>query len=245
MLEFKHCIYKRTEIMIIPINFIEIEKIKSKPKSIKELVLLWKTIAKEPISKRVQHYKNVFIKGNDEAIFAELAFCIFTPQSKALSCWKAINILNDKKLLFSASAQEISKNINNVRFQNNKAKFLVQARQQFTHNGQLNIKKVLKSFDNPITLRKWIIDNIKGIGYKEAGHFLRNIGLGLDLAILDRHILRNLKFYNAIDEIPLTLTPKIYLDTEQKMIKFCNDIKIPMSHMDLLMWAMQTGGIFK
>ena len=122
---------------------------------------------------------------------------------------------------------------------------MVQAREQFTSNGKLNIKNFLKSFDEPTTLRKWIIDNIKGIGYKEAGHFLRNIGLGLDLAILDRHILRNLKFYNAIDEIPSTLTPKIYLETEQKMMKFCNDIKIPMSHMDLLMWAMQTGGIFK
>ena len=231
--------------MIIPINFVEIENIKAKPQNIKELVLLWKNTAKEPISKRVQHYKDVFIKGNDEAIFAELAFCIFTPQSKALSCWKAINILHDKKLLFTASAKEISKNINNVRFQNNKANFLVQARQQFTQNGKLNIKNFLKSFDSPTNLRKWIIDNIKGIGYKEAGHFLRNIGLGLDLAILDRHILRNLKFYNAIDEIPSTLTPKIYLEIEQKMIDFCKDIKIPMSHMDLLMWAMQTGGIFK
>ena len=37
----------------------------------------------------------------------------------------------------------------------------------------------------------------------------------------------------------------VNLDIEQKMIKFCKDIKIPMSHMDLLMWAMQTGGIFK
>lgn len=231
--------------MIIPIEFVEIENIKSKPQNVKELVNLWKKTAKEPISKRVQHYKNVFIKGNDEAIFAELAFCIFTPQSKALSCWKAINILNDKKLLFTASAKEISKNINNVRFQNNKANFLVQARKQFTFNGKLNIKNFLKSFDNPTTLRKWIIDNIKGIGYKEAGHFLRNIGLGLDLAILDRHILRNLKFYNAIDDIPSTLTPKIYLETEQKMINFCKEIKIPMAHMDILMWAMQTGGIFK
>ena len=133
--------------MIIPIEFVEIKNIKTKPDTIKDLVLLWKTAAKEPISKRVQHYKDVFINGNDEAIFAELAFCIFTPQSKALSCWKAINILNDKKLLFTASAQEISKNINNVRFQNNKANFLVQARKQFTHNGKLNIKNFLKSFD--------------------------------------------------------------------------------------------------
>lgn len=231
--------------MIIKVNFIEIENIKVKPQSKKNLVSLWKNFAKSYIEQRILHYKNVFIKGNDEAIFAELAFCIFTPQSKAISCWEAVNELNNKNLLFTATAKEISDNIYNVRFHNNKSKFLVQARDKFTINGKLKIKEILKSFNNPLNLRKWIITNIKGIGYKEAGHFLRNIGLGLDLAILDRHILRNLKFYNAIKEIPHTLAPKIYLEIEQKMMKFCKDIEIPMSHIDLLFWAMQTGGIFK
>ena len=231
--------------MIIKVNFIEIENIKVKPQSKKDLVSLWKNFAKSYIEQRILQYKNVFIKGNDEAIFAELAFCIFTPQSKAISCWEAVNELNNKNLLFTATAKEISDNIYNVRFHNNKSKFLVQARDKFTINGKLKIKEILKSFNNPLNLRKWIITNIKGIGYKEAGHFLRNIGLGLDLAILDRHILRNLKFYNAIEEIPHTLTPKIYLEIEQKMMEFCKDIEIPMSHIDLLFWAMQTGGIFK
>ena len=231
--------------MIIKIDFIEIENIKVKPQSKKNLVSLWKNFAKSYIEQRILHYKNVFIKGNDEAIFAELAFCIFTPQSKAISCWEAVNELSNKNLLFTATAKEISDNIYNVRFHNNKSKFLVQARDKFTINGKLKIKEILKSFNNPVNLRKWIITNIKGIGYKEAGHFLRNIGLGLDLAILDRHILRNLKFYNAIEEIPSTLTPKIYLEIEQKMMEFCKDIEIPMSHIDLLFWAMQTGGIFK
>ena len=231
--------------MLIKVDFVEIPNSKIKPKNTKELFSFWNKTAKSYIEKRINHYSNVFIKGSDEAIFAELAFCIFTPQSKALSCWKAVNILHDKNILFKGSVNNIAKNINNVRFQNNKAKFLVEARNKFTINGQLNIKEVLKSFNNPLDLRKWIIDNIKGIGYKEAGHFLRNIGLVLDLAIFDRHILRNLKFYNAIEEVPSTLTSKIYLDIEQKMINFCKNINIPMAHMDLLMWAMQTGGIFK
>lgn len=231
--------------MIIKIDFVEIKNIKTKPQSKKDLVSLWKEVAKSPIEKRICHYKNVFVKGDNEAIFAELAFCIFTPQSKAVSCWKAVNELNNKNLLFTAQPEDIAKNICNVRFQNNKSKFLVQARDKFSVNGKLKIKEILKSFDSPVKLREWIIDNIKGIGYKEAGHFLRNIGLGLDLAILDRHILKNLKFYNAIEEVPSTLTKKIYLDIEQKMIEFCKNIEIPMSHIDLLFWAMQTDGIFK
>lgn len=230
---------------MIKINFVEIPNIKQKPKTRAELFSVWNTVAKEPIAKRVKHYSDVIKKGTDEEIFGELAFCIFTPQSKAVSCWKAVNVLDEKKLLVTGTADEIAENISGVRFQRNKAKFLVQAREKFLSNGKIKIKDFLKSFKSPQNLRDWIIKNIKGIGYKEAGHFLRNTGLGLDLAILDRHILRNLKFYNAIDEIPQTLTPKIYLQIEEKMVKFCNDIKIPMSHMDLLLWAMQTGGIFK
>jgi len=231
--------------MLIKINFVNIENSTQKPKNINELVLFWKRYAKEKIEERIKHFREIFEKGSDEAVFAELAFCIFTPQSKAVSCWKAVNALYDKNLLFTGTAEQIAENINNVRFQNNKAKFLVQARDKFSLNGKLNIKNKLKSFDDIKEIRKWIIDNIKGIGYKEAGHFLRNIGLGLDLAILDRHILRNLKYYGAIDEIPETLTVRKYLETEQKMVGFCNKIKIPMAHIDLLFWAMQTGGIFK
>lgn len=230
---------------MIKIEFVTIPNIQQKPQTRKELFSVWKNVAEPALTKRVKHYSDVFKKGTDEDIFAELAFCIFTPQSKALSCWKAVNILEEKKLLFTGSADKIAENISGVRFQRNKAKFLVQAREKFLSNGKIKIKDFLKSFKSSCELRDWIIKNIKGIGYKEAGHFLRNTGLGLDLAILDRHILRNLKFYNAIDEIPETLTPKIYLDIEQKMFKFCNDIKIPMAHMDLLLWAMQTGGIFK
>ncbi len=230
---------------MIKIEFVEIPNIKQKPQTREELFSVWNNIAKHPIEKRVRHYLNVFKNGTDEDIFGELAFCIFTPQSKALSCWKAVNVLDEKKLLVKGTCEEISESITGVRFQNNKAKFLVQAREKFLSNGKIKIKDFLKSFKNSRDLRNWIIKNIKGIGCKEAGHFLRNTGLGLDLAILDRHILRNLKFYNAIDDIPETLTAKIYSDIEQKMIKFCNDIKIPMSHTDLLFWAMQTGGIFK
>jgi len=231
--------------MIIKIDFVNIENSLQKPKTTGDLVSFWKKDAKEKIEQRIKHFKDVFVKGSEQAVFAELAFCIFTPQSKAVSCWKAVNVLNEKKLLFKGTSDEIAKNINNVRFQNNKAKFLVQARDKFSVNGNLAIKEKLSSFNNTVELRKWIIDNIKGIGYKEAGHFLRNIGLGLDLAILDRHILKNLKYYGAIDEIPETLTVRKYLEIEQKMIDFCNKIKIPMAHIDLLFWAMQTGGIFK
>lgn len=55
------------------------------------------------------------------------------------------------------------------------------------------------------------------MSYKEASHFLRNVGFGEDVAILDRHILRNLERLAVIDEIPKTLSPKLYLEIEDRL----------------------------
>ncbi|MDD5020525.1 MAG: N-glycosylase/DNA lyase [Endomicrobiaceae bacterium] len=230
--------------MIIPIEFVQLHSQNLKLKNIKELVLFWKS-AKRELQQRVNHFDLIKSNACDKEIFAELAFCIFTPQSKAISCWNAVKRLNEKNLLYTGTANEIAKNITGVRFHNNKSKYLVQARNLFTINKSIKIKKKLESFKETTKLRKWLVDNIKGFGYKEAGHFLRNIGMGGDLAILDRHILKNLYYFKAIKEIPETITEKKYIEIEKQMNKFCKKIKIPALHMDLLLWCMQTGGIFK
>ena len=89
------------------------------------------------------------------------------------------------------------------------------------------------------------MDNVKGLGYKEASHFLRNIGRGKNLAILDVHILRNLKRCGVIRKIPATLTKKTYLDTEERMRKLAANINIPLEELDLLFWSLETGFVFK
>ena len=83
------------------------------------------------------------------------------------------------------------------------------------------------------------------MGYKEASHFLRNIGLGEDLAILDRHILKNLKFTGVIKDIPKAMTKEQYFNIENKMKKLSQRSKIPLGHLDLVMWYKEAGEIFK
>lgn len=194
---------------------------------------------------REKHFEDVWGNATEEEIFAELVFCLFTPQSKAVLCWSAVNELADKNMIFNSKDEDIARVISKVRFRNNKVKYLVEARKLFTIDSKIKIKEKLKSFQNIYELRKWLIDNIKGIGYKEAGHFLRNIGIGKDLAILDRHILKNLKVYGAIKEISEKLNVKTYLETEKQMQDFAKNIGIPMSHLDMLFWCKNTGGIFK
>jgi N-glycosylase/DNA lyase len=227
---------------LIPIDFIRTPTDNSE--TFAGLKIFWKKVLPF-ILKREKHFDNIWKKGTEEEIFAELVFCIFTPQSKAVSCWNAVNDLADKNMIFNSRATDIAKVINNVRFRNNKAKYVVQARKLLTINNKIQIKEKLVSFKDKYELRKWLIENIKGIGYKEAGHFLRNIGIGKDLAILDRHILRNLKVYGAIKEIPSTLNVKTYLEIEKQMQNFAKKTGIPMSHLDMLFWCKNTGGIFK
>ena len=108
----------------------------------------------------------------------------------------------------------------------------------------LRIKSKL-NFDDVVALRNWLADNVLGIGMKEASHFLRNIGFGKDLAILDRHILKNLRKHAVIKDIPKVLTKQKYLEIEQAMKKFSDKIMIRLDELDLLFWSEETGQIFK
>ncbi|MDR1511770.1 MAG: N-glycosylase/DNA lyase [Endomicrobium sp.] len=201
------------------------------------------------ILSREKHFDKIWKSGTDEEIFAELIFCLFTPQSKAIWCWNAVNELAKKNMILYSNEGNIAKIIKKVRFRNNKAKYLVEARKMFTINAKIILKIILKeklkSLKDAHELRKWLTKNIKGIGYKEAGHFLRNIGIEKNLAILDRHVLKNLKIYDAIKEVPPLLNEKAYLETEKQMQHFSKNTEIPMSHLDMLFWCKNAGGIFK
>ena len=200
---------------------------------------------KDVIEKRLEEFDSLWKEGSEEEVFAELVFCLLTPQSRAKLCWCAVEHLIEKGLLLNGGERDIEDVLKGVRFRKNKARYIVEARKLFTRKGQLELKKFLSSFGDVKTLREWLVRNVKGMGYKEASHFLRNIGLGKDMAILDRHILKNLKAFGVINDIPRALSRKKYLEIEEKMRKFSHEIRIPMSHLDLLFWSRQTGEIFK
>ena len=106
------------------------------------------------------------------------------------------------------------------------------------------LKQNLEPLGNP-DKREWLVENVYGYGYKEAAHFLRNIGFYEDIAILDRHILKNLAKLKVIDEVPKSLTKKKYFEIEEKMRSFCNETGISMEELDLILWSQETGEIFK
>ncbi len=186
------------------------------------------------IKKRLDDFKNV----KKEDYFYEACFCILTPQSSAKQAWKCILEFKDKNFK-NNNINPINILNGKIRFHNNKGKYLLELKKKWNL-----IERGLDNIKNSKELRDFMVKNVKGYGYKEAGHFLRNIGYR-NLAILDRHILKNLKNLKVIDDLPKTLTPRIYFEIENNFLEFSNRIKIPIDELDLLFWSQETGEIFK
>ncbi len=198
---------------------------------------------KTAIKKRLKEFRAVLNK-TDKEIFSELCFCICTPQSRARTCGRAISALKESGVLYNGNEKEVKSGLKGVRFPNNKASYIVETRRMFTSGKGIKIKHRVDP-DDILATRQWFAENVKGIGYKEASHFLRNIGLGKGLAILDVHILKNLIRHGVIKAVPKSLSRSKYLESEQKVRKFSEKIKIPMDELDILFWSNETGEIFK
>src|SRR3989344_5280444 len=188
------------------------------------------------VEKRLEEFLSFKNKTNEER-FQELCFCILAANSKQKTAENIEKSLRYEKLL-TLSQEELADFIRNNkhRFHNNKARFIVEAR-KFS-----NIKEIINNMPES-EAREWLVQNVKGIGYKEASHFLRNTGY-FDLAILDRHIL-NTMIENKIIEKPKTLTRNNYLLIEKEFVKLSEQLKMPPAKLDLLMWYMKTGEVCK
>ncbi|MEM2910351.1 MAG: N-glycosylase/DNA lyase [Nitrososphaerota archaeon] len=192
---------------------------------------------RDEIERRLREFKGMLQKSDDD-VFAELCFCICTPQTKARAADRAISAMKEGSLLSRGNESSIASMLrkHGVRFPETKAKYIVAARAYL---------KLLKSLpSDAFRARGWLVQNIKGLGYKEASHFLRNVGYE-GLAILDRHILRGMKEAGIIKEVPKSLTKKAYMELEKKLIQFARDLGIKLEVLDLIMWADKTGEIFK
>jgi N-glycosylase/DNA lyase len=110
----------------------------------------------------------------------------------------------------------------------------------------MRLRERLSSFRDPIERRDWLAKDpgVKGLGYKEASHFLRNIGFK-GYGILDKHIVRSLHELKVIDSPKPPASRGKYLDAEEKMRRFAERAGINFDELDLLLWSMKTGEILK
>lgn len=176
-----------------------------------------------------------------EDYFYELVYCLLTPQSSAVNAGRAVEALKEAERSGARVdiAELLHRRAHYIRFHNTKAKHLAGAREKFPEIAA----KLIAGSSGP-ELREWLVDNVKGLGWKEASHFLRNIG-HRNLAILDRHILRNLSKHAVLRSVPTALTPKRYRAIEARFARFAAEIGMTMDELDLLFWSRETGEILK
>lgn len=163
-----------------------------------------------------------------------------TANASAKMGLKSINAI--KKNILTAGEDKLTKLLKgNHRFYNTRARYITHTRDYLKKTCNLKMKNLLGSFKTPLELRRYFAEtkDIKGIGYKEASHFLRNIGYP-DYAILDKHILSCLREMKVITE-----NDKNYCEIEDKMKKFSKEIGICMDELDLALWSYKTGEILK
>ena len=189
------------------------------------------------INKRMRELKDNFM--NEQSVFSELCFCITTANASSQKGIEIQNVLQGKLEMYTE--ETLIKKLRELgyRFHNTKGKRLIEAGKRWKR-----IKKTIETFENEFSLREWLVENINGFGYKEASHFLRNIGYA-NLAILDRHILAVMHEHKMIDKIPDSLTKRKYLELEEKLTPLCTATKLRQGELDFYLWYMRTGKVLK
>lgn len=189
------------------------------------------------VDARLREFKEVGKKSSNE-VFKELCFCILTANFGAERSMKIQTELGDKFLTFPEPA--LAKKLRELghRYPNVRATYIVDARRY-----RDSIKDIIKKFNDENKLREWLVNNVKGIGYKEASHFLRNIGY-TTLAIIDFHIIDVLTRYEIIEK-PKVLTKRRYLEIEELLRRIAKRLNLNLAELDLYLWYMETGKILK
>ncbi len=171
-------------------------------------------------------------------IFKELCFCIMTANCSAAKCIEVHETIGEDFLTVSEIGLANKFKELGYRFPNVRSSFIIEARKKMYH-----LENVIKSANNGNQLRDWIVKNIKGIGYKEASHFLRNIGFN-EYAIIDFHIIDLLAKHNIVEK-PKTMIKTKYLEIEEILKNIGNKLKLNIGELDLYLWYLETGKILK
>lgn len=193
---------------------------------------------------RLLEFEEIGRTASDLKLWEEMVFCFFTGGCSAKMGLRSIEAV--RPLLMSGGQKRLSRALTGVhRFPNARARYVVASRKFLKHHCGMKIRKELESRDH-FERRDWLVKEkrIKGLAYKEASHFLRNVGFK-GYAILDKHVLNSLAEIGVVSEPKPPKTRFEYLTTEEKLRDFADQLSIDFDEMDLLLWSMKTGEILK
>jgi thermostable 8-oxoguanine DNA glycosylase len=165
-----------------------------------------------------------------EKQFYELCFAMCSPQVK----WDANQLANSrlKAMRFyedGCSVPDINAAISNLRFHEAKAINL-----QLMREDWVEVRRILGLYLDGAGLRAQLVYKLRGLGMKTASHFLRNIGLGSHLAIIDTHICKFM-------ECDPPRSTRAYLKLEEEFNQQAYTRHLLPIHLDCYLWAYYSG----
>lgn len=203
------------------------------------------TARRAEILRKLSEFEAVWQTGTNERFWEEMVFCFFTGGCSARMGMRSIEAV--RSLLLTGNEAELAERLRGKhRYPNARAGYIVASRDFLREHCQMRLREKLESFENHLERRDWLAreKRVKGLGYKEASHFLRNIGFK-GYAILDKHILRSLAELEIIDDPKPPNTRSRYLTVEKQLKNLADRLEIDADELDLVLWSMKTGEILK
>lgn len=197
------------------------------------------------IRARLADFREIWRSGSDEKLWEEMVFCFFTG---GCSARMGLNSVEAVRHLIGKGSHEDVMNalVGRHRYPRARARYVISSRDFLTEHCGMRLREKLWGFKDPHARRDWLVKEkgIKGLGYKEASHYLRNIGFK-GYAILDKHILRSLFELGYIDDPKPPSTRARYLATEEQLKRLAEKTGIDFDELDFVLWSMKTGEILK
>ncbi|HEX8558549.1 MAG TPA: hypothetical protein VF668_10620 [Pyrinomonadaceae bacterium] len=197
------------------------------------------------IRARLDEFEQVWRTATDERLWEEMVFCIFTAGASARMGLGSVEAV--RHLLGRGTQSELASALaGRHRYPNSRSGYIVVTREYLGDDCGMRLRERLEGFADPLERRDWLARSrgVKGLGYKESSHFLRNVGLR-GYAILDKHILRCLAEVGVLDSPQPPATRARYLAAEERLRDFARDVRIDFDELDLVLWSMKTGEILK
>lgn len=197
------------------------------------------------IAARLAEFAAIGNSASDEELWAEMVYCFFTGGCSARMGMRSLDAV--RHLLMTGDQPALANAlVGSHRYPNARPRYIVASRSFLQEHCGMRLRTKLWSFECDLDRRDWLVreKGIKGLGYKEASHFLRNIGFR-GYAILDKHVLNSLAELKIIDEPKPPNTRSKYLMVEEKLKQLTAELKIDFDELDLVLWSMKTGVILK
>ena len=174
---------------------------------------------RKEIRARLREFRQVWQTASDARLWEEMVYCIFTAGASAKMGLRSVEAV--RPLLARGQQQAMTRALVAAgahRFPNARPAYVVTTRDYLQSSFSMRLRERLNSFRDPFERRDWLATEprIKGLGYKEASHYLRNIGFK-GYSILDKHIVQCLAELGVIDSPKPPANRQRYLETESRM----------------------------